>query len=104
MANYIWVTVAGSGTGSENTTKPIPADGIVAITGGSTSTVITYTQQADTSVHQIMTLTHAAVGAAVPTFIALVVNALKEHQKNPGKIVSNDTSTYAVSDCIQSSS
>ena len=102
MANYIWVTVAGSGTGSENTTKPIPADGIVAITGGSTSTVITYTQQADTSVHQIMTLTHAAVGAAVPTFIALIVNAVQAVQKRPGSIVEIDVSTFGVTDCIQS--
>jgi hypothetical protein len=102
MADYIYVTVAGSGTGSENTTKPIPTNNIVAITGGSTSTVITYQHNSDE--RQIITLTHAAVGSAVPTFIALVVNALKEHQQNPGKIVSIDVSTYAVSDCVQSSS
>jgi hypothetical protein len=101
MADYIYVTVAGSGTGSENTTKPIPTNNIVAITGSSTSTVITYGSNDES---QIITLTHAAVGSAVPTFIALVVNALKEQQQNPGKIVSIDVSTYAVSDCVQSSS
>lgn len=97
---YIYVTVAGSGTGSENTTKPIPTDSIVAVTGGSTSTVITYAMVADKN--QIITLTHAAVGSGVPTFIDLVVNALRESQQNPGKLVSIDTSTYAVSDCVQS--
>jgi len=102
MAPYIYVTVAGSGTGSENTSKPILTHNIVAITGGSTSTVITYKHNSDE--RQIITLTHAAVGAAVPTFIALVVNALREYQANPGKLVSIDTSNYAVSDCIQSSS
>ena len=98
--SYIYVTVAGSGTGSENTTKPIPTNDIVAITGGSTSTVITYAMNDDKN--QIITLTHAAVGAAVPTFIKLVVDALRDSQQNPGKLVSIDTSTYAVSDCIQS--
>lgn len=97
---YIYVTVAGSGTGSENTTKPIPTGNIVAVTGGSTSTVITYAMVADKN--QIITLTHAAVGSGVPTFIDLVVNALRESQQNPGKLVSIDTSTYAVSDCVQS--
>ena len=100
--SYIYVTVAGSGTGSENTTKPIPTNDIVAITGGSTSTVITYAMNDDKN--QIITLTHAAVGAAVPTFIKLVVDALRDSQQNPGKLVSIDTSTYAVSDCIQSHS
>ena len=100
--SYIYVTVAGSGTPSEDTSKPILTHNIVSITGGSTSTVITYKHNSDE--RQIITLTHAAVGAAVPTFIALIVNALKEHQENPGKIVSIDTSTYAVSDCVQSSS
>ncbi len=98
--SYIYVTVAGSGTGSENTTKPIPTDNIVAVTGGSTSTVITYAMNDDKN--QIITLTHAAVGSAVPTFIELVVNAIREAQQNPGKLVSIDTSKYAVSDCIQS--
>ena len=54
--------------------------------------------------NQIITLTHAAVGAAVPTFIKLVVDALRDAQANPGKLVSIDTSNYAVSDCIQSHS
>ena len=99
---YIYVTVAGSSTGSENTTKPIPTDNIVAVTGGSTSTVITYAMEH--SENQIITLTHAAVGSGVPTFIKLVVDALRESQQNPGKLVSIDTSTYAVSDCIQSHS
>tara|TARA_R100001163_G_scaffold3069_10_gene4726 strand:+ start:480 stop:782 length:303 start_codon:yes stop_codon:yes gene_type:complete len=98
--SYIYVTVAGSGTGSENTTKPIPTNDIVAVTGGSTSTVITYAMNDDKN--QIITLTHAAVGAAVPTFIKLVVDALRDSQQNPGKLVSIDTSTYAVSDCVQS--
>jgi len=100
--SYIYVTVAGSGTGSENTTKPIPTNDIVAVTGGSTSTVITYAMNDDKN--QIITLTHAAVGAAVPTFIKLVVDAVREAQQKPGKLVSIDTSTYAVSDCIQSHS
>jgi len=100
--SYIYVTVAGSGTGSENTTKPIPTNDIVAVTGGSTSTVITYAMNDDKN--QIITLTHAAVGAAVPTFIKLVVDALRESQQNPGKLVSIDTSTYGVTDCIQSHS
>ena len=100
--SYIYVTVAGSGTGSENTVKPIPTNNIVAVTGGSTSTVITYTMEH--SENQIITLTHAAVGSAVPTFIKLVVDALRESQQNPGKLVSIDTSNYAVSDCIQSHS
>tara|TARA_R100001530_G_C4303259_1_gene151065 strand:+ start:118 stop:423 length:306 start_codon:yes stop_codon:yes gene_type:complete len=100
--SYIYVTVAGSGTGSENTSKPIPTDNIVAITGGSTSTVITYAMAY--SENQIITLTHAAVGSAVPTFIKLVVDALKESQQKPGKLVSIDTSDYAVSDCVQSHS
>ena len=100
--SYIYVTVAGSGTGSENTVKPIPTNDIVAVTGGSTSTVITYAMNDDKN--QIITLTHAAVGAAVPTFIKLVVDAVREAQQKPGKLVSIDTSTYAVSDCIQSHS
>ncbi len=100
--SYIYVTVAGSGTGSENTTKPIPTNDIVAVTGGSTSTVITYAMNDDKN--QIITLTHAAVGAAVPTFIKLVVDALREAQQKPGKLVSIDTSAYAVSDCVQSHS
>ena len=100
--SYIYVTVAGSGTGSENTTKPIPTDNIVAVTGGSTSTVITYAMESDKN--QIITLTHAAVGSGVPTFIKLVVDALRESQEKPGKLVSIDTSNYAVSDCIQSHS
>lgn len=98
--SYIYVTVAGSGTGSENTTKPIPTNNIVAVTGGSTSTVITYAMNDDKN--QIITLTHAAVGAAVPTFIKLVVDALRDSQANPGKLVSIDTSDYAVSDVVQS--
>jgi len=100
--SYIYVTVAGSGTGSENTTKPIPTNDIVAVTGGSTSTVITYAMNDDKN--QIITLTHAAVGAAVPTFIKLVVDAIRESQEKPGKLVSIDTSDYAVSNCIQSHS
>ena len=100
--SYIYVTVAGSGTGSENTTKPIPTNDIVAVTGGSTSTVITYAMNDDKN--QIITLTHAAVGAAVPTFIKLVVDAVREAQQQPGKLVSIDTSDYAVSDCVQSHS
>jgi len=100
--SYIYVTVAGSGTGSENTTKPIPTNDIVAVTGGSTSTVITYAMNDDKN--QIITLTHAAVGAAVPTFIKLVVDAVREAQQKPGKLVSIDTSAYAVSDCVQSHS
>ena len=100
--SYIYVTVAGSGTGSENTTKPIPTNDIVAVTGGSTSTVITYAMNDDKN--QIITLTHAAVGAAVPTFIKLVVDAVREAQQKPGKLVSIDTSDYAVSDCVQSHS
>ena len=98
--SYIYVTVAGSGTGSENTTKPILTHNIVAITGGSTSTVITYKHNSDE--RQIITLTHAAVGAAVPTFIALIVDAVQAVQKRPGSIVEIDVSTFGVTDCIQS--
>mgnify|MGYP003140577045 FL=1 len=100
--SYIYVAVAGSSSGSENTTKPIPTNDIVAVTGGSTSTVITYAMNDDKN--QIITLTHAAVGSGVPTFIKLVVDALRDSQANPGKLVSIDTSNYAVSDCVQSHS
>jgi ABC-type enterobactin transport system permease subunit len=100
--SYIYVTVAGSGTGSENTVKPIPTNDIVAVTGGSTSTVITYAMDSDKN--QIITLTHAAVGSGVPTFIKLVVDALRKSQQEPSNLVSIDTSAYAVSDCVQSHS
>jgi len=83
--SYIYVTVAGSATGSENTTKPIPTENIVAVTGGSTSTVITYSMVH--SENQIITLTHAAVGSAVPTFIKLVVDALRQSQCSISQLI-----------------
>jgi len=96
MENAISILVAGNATAYKNGKKLINVTEFTKVLYSSaTETKITVS---DAAAADVVTITHATVGANEGTFQDLVQTAVEKAYLSPGSIQEVDVSTYAVSE------